>query len=131
MEDLRTLFHTPEKLSPQELKLLESRINSARLAPYSAAVFGSAAYYLVALKYFKQPFIWQRFALVLTGSLVFGLYRQQAIFMNKNVASHDSDILRELDQRFVRESLNTTGLGNNYVDFFAQAPVTRNNRPYQ
>ena len=72
--DLKVLFHNPESLTNEELKLMRRKIDFQRSMPYNCAAFAGLSMYLIDNKMLRRYSDWKRIAVASVIGATIGAY---------------------------------------------------------
>lgn len=113
--DLKVLFHNPEELTDAELAHLRQKILLQRSMPWTSAFFTGFALYFVEATVLKRTPCIRRAAAFGTIGFALGAYYANNVRTSIPRLQSQSDIINAFDRRYMKNVLNTTGFGSNYV----------------
>lgn len=115
--DIKTLFHSPDSLTDDELVALENKIAFQRQSRFFCAVFFGAAAGIADTVLLKRAFCFKRVGVASLLGYGFGMYSVYTPSLSHSSLHKDldRDILLAHDQRYARTVLNATGFGSSYL----------------
>lgn len=128
--DLKVLFHNPEELTDAELAHLRQKMLLQRSMPWTAAFCTGFALYFFEAAVLKRTACLRRAAAFSTIGFALGAYSSNSAVTTLDRFKSQGDIVNAFDRRYMKNVLNATGFGSNYVSAKDYAEVGSFKKPY-